>query len=108
MAKLNLFKYSVGSLGNSFLNIVATVLLIAIAFNLSWFMIFIRLYSQLTTVKDINKVVLNLESWLLIGNLTIFVLFFAYALGIRNLRSILAKKYLSNSIALNARLQTKD
>ena len=87
MAKSNLFKYSVGSFSNSFINIVITALVIAIAFNLSWFVMFIRLYGQLTIVKDINKSVFNLESWLLIGNLGIFILFFTYALVIRSLKS---------------------
>lgn len=93
MPKSIFSKSAISLVANSFINIVTIVLTIAIAFNLSWFLMFIRLYNQITIVKDFNKAVFNLESWLIIGNLSIFILFITYALGMKNLKSVIKRKY---------------
>ena len=92
MHKISSSKSSVYFAANSFINVIFAVLMVLITFNLSWFFMFMGLYSQATVMRNLNKAIFNLESLLLIGNLGIFFLFLTYALGIRNLRSILGRR----------------
>ena len=77
---------------NSFINFVTAILVLLITFNLGWLVMFIRLYSRWTVIRNLNRTLFNFESFLLLGNLGIFILFIAYALGIRSLRDILGRK----------------
>lgn len=92
MDKFSISKSSLSSNNNSFVNFLASILISLIAFNLSWLMMFIRLYNQVNIIKNLNKTLFNFESLLLLGNLSIVVLLIAYALGIKSLRGILGKK----------------
>ena len=80
-------------IGNSFVGFITSVLTVLVIFNLSWLVMFIRLYTRLSAATNLNRIILNLESILLLENLGIFILFVGYALRMKRLRSILGRKY---------------
>lgn len=92
MDKFRLSKSSLNFVNASLVNFISTILILLITFNLGWLIMFIRLYSQLALIKNLNKTIFNFESILLLGNLSIFVLFIAYALTVKSLRSILGNR----------------
>ncbi|MEM7759172.1 MAG: hypothetical protein AAF298_13755 [Cyanobacteria bacterium P01_A01_bin.40] len=92
MDKFSLSKSSVDDTDKSFANFITTVLILLITFNFGWLLMFIRLYNRLAVVRNLNKTLFNLESLLLLGNLSMFLLFVAYALGTRSLREILGRR----------------
>ena len=93
MHKANLFKSSANLVSNSFIGFVTTILTILVIFNLSWLIIFIRLCTRLSVAANLNKIIFNLESILLLGNLSILILLIGYVVGIRRLKLMLSKKY---------------
>lgn len=88
MDKFSLSKPSVDLVHNSFLRLFTTIAIILITFNLGWFTMLIGLYNRFGTVRNINKIIFNLDSFLLLGNLSILLLFIIYALSIRSLKDI--------------------
>ena len=77
---------------NSSLNLAITVLIVLVTFNLSWLLMFIRLCNRSNVVMLNTNTILNFESLLLLGNLSIPILFIACAWRIRNLREFLVRK----------------
>lgn len=92
MDKFSTSKSSVDANYRGIINFIAGTLILLVAFNLSWLIMFVRLYNRLSIVKDLNKVLFNYESWLLIGNLSIVILLIAYALGVKSIKEILGRK----------------
>ena len=90
--KYSLSKSSANLAKTSLINFTTTVLILLITFNLSWLVMFVRLYSRLTVVRNLNRTLFNFESLLLLGNFGFFILFIAYVLGTKSLRDILGKK----------------
>ncbi len=92
MYKLRFYRSSANLINNSLINFVAAILVLLITFNLGWFIAFIGLYTRLKMIGNLNKILFNLESILLLGNLGIVILLIAYVSSIKSLRSILGKQ----------------
>ncbi len=92
MDKFSISKSSLGTKNNNFVNFLASMLILSVAFNLSWLIMFIRLCDRINVIKNLNKTLFNFESLLLLGNLSIIVLLVAYAVGIKSLREILGRR----------------
>ena len=91
MHKLSLNK-SIDWVNNSFVNCLTTALVLLFTFNFGWLLTFIRVYTRLSVVKNLNRTIFNLESLLLLGNLGILVAFVAYVMAMRNLKSIMGRR----------------
>ena len=92
MNKFSLSKSPIDLACNSSMNLAITVLILLVSFNLGWLLMFIRLYNRSNIVILNTTTVVNFESLLLLGNLSIPILFIACAWRIKNLRESLAKK----------------
>lgn len=91
MYKLSFYRSSVSLISKGFINFAAAILVLLITFNLGWLIAFIRLYTQVKTFVNINKILFNLEAILLLGNLSILTLFVICILSIKSLRAIMSK-----------------
>ncbi len=91
MYKLSFYSSSSSLISKRFINFITAILVILITFNLGWLIAFVRLYTQVKTFVNINRILFNLESILLLGNLGIMTLFIIYILSIKSLRSIISK-----------------
>ena len=92
MDKFRLSKSSVNWFDSSSINSIATILVLLIAFNIGWLVMFLRVCSQLAVIQSLNQTLFNFESFLLLGNLSIFSLFIAYVLAIKSLREISGRR----------------
>lgn len=92
MNKFGLYKSPIDLACNSSMNLAITVLIVLVTFNLGWLLMFISLCNRSNVVILNTTTILNLESLLLLGNLSIPILFIACAWRIRNLRESLARK----------------
>lgn len=93
MHKSNLYESSFNLVSNSLTNFVTTILILLITFNLGWLMMFVRVSTRLAVVVNLHKTIFNLQSLLLLGNLSLFLIFMSYVVGIRSMRSILGRRY---------------
>ncbi len=95
MHKLSLSKSSVNLVGNKFANLATTILVLPITLNLAWLLMFIRISisSRLAVIRNFKKIIFNMESLLLIGNLSLLILFIACVLAMRSLKSFLGKRH---------------
>lgn len=71
---------------------MVSILILLITLNLGWLLMFVRVSSHLAVVRNISKTLFNYESFLLLGNLSLFILLMAYILGTKSLREILGRK----------------
>lgn len=92
MDKFSLSKSSVNSANSVLINFLAAILILLFSFNLGWLIMFVRFSSRLSVVRNLTRTIFNFESFLLLGNLGIFLLFITYALGLKNLRQILGTR----------------
>ena len=92
MDKFSLSKSSVNSANSFLINFLAAILILLFSFNLGWLIMFVRFSSRLSVVRNLTRTIFNFESFLLLGNLGIFLLFITYALGLKNLRQILGTR----------------
>ena len=93
MHKLSLSKSSVNLVGNKFANLATTILVLPITLNLAWLLMLIRISSRLAVIRNFKKIIFNMESLLLIGNLSLLILFIACVLAMRSLKSFLGKRH---------------
>ena len=92
MDKFSFSKSSVDLDYNNFVKFTTTILILLITFNLGWLVMLLRLYTRFNIVKNLNKILFNFDSFLLLGNLSILILFIIYALSIRSIKDILGRK----------------
>lgn len=67
----------------SFFNLLTISLLLLIGFNISWLFILVKISSRLILIKNLGRTIFNLESLLLLGNLSIIVLLAASMWGVK-------------------------
>ncbi len=73
MIKLDFYRSSANVLGKSLISLLIATLVLLITFNLGWLLMFVRISSRLSTMKYIGTTILNLESFLILGNFIIIV-----------------------------------
>jgi hypothetical protein len=81
MNKFSLFKSSVNSANSKLYNSIATTLMILIIFNIGWQVMFLKLYTHLAVIQNLDETLFDFEFWLLLGNSIIFMLFYCLWLG---------------------------
>ena len=67
----------------SFFNLLTISLLLLIGFNIGWLFILVKISSRLILIKNLGRTIFNLESLLLLGNLSIIVLLAASMWGVK-------------------------
>ena len=93
MHKFSFSRSSSNIFSNSLINFAITILVLLIAFNLGWLIAFVQLYAQPKIVGNLDKIIFHLQSILLLGNLSILLLFIGYIGIVKYVKSILGKRY---------------
>ena len=91
MLKLSVHKPLVNVIGNKVTSFLTAALALLITFNLGWLLTFIRISSQLNTIKNQGKAIFNLELLLLVGNFSIIILFVGFILTIEKFKLLFNK-----------------
>ena len=82
MLKLSYYRSLTNASKNSLISFLLTAtLILLITLNLSWLLILVKLSSRLTTIKNIIKILFNLESLLLLGNFSLIILSIGFVCG---------------------------
>lgn len=93
MNKIDLSKISNDLVRSKVIDFMVSLLFLLITFNAIWLVVFIRVSVNSVLSINTNWMMFGLESTLILGNLIIFVVFLAWILGIRSIRSILGRRY---------------
>ena len=86
MGKFNFYKSLTNVVKNSVITLLTTTLILLITFNLDWLLIVARIFSRLSFMKNLGKTIFNLESLLLVGNLSTIILFIGFVLAIKRFK----------------------
>ncbi len=81
MLKLSYYRSLTNAFKNGLISLLTATLILLITFNLSWLLMLVKLSSRLTTIKNISKIIFNLESLLLLGNFSLIILSIAFVWG---------------------------
>ena len=91
MAQLNSPRTLVNIFENKVTSFLTTVLALLITFNLGWLLTFIRISSQINTIKNQGKAIFNLELLLLVGNFSIIILLVGFILTMEQFKLLFNK-----------------
>ena len=86
MLKLSYYRSLTNASKNSLISFLLTAtLILLITLNISWLLMLVKLSSRLTTIKNISKILFNLESLLLLGNFSLIILSIGFVWGIQKI-----------------------
>ncbi len=88
MIKLDFYRSLTNVVGKSGTRLLIATLVWLITFNLGWLLMFVKIFSRLTKIKYIGTTILNLELFLVMGNVVIIICSIGFTSAIKFFKAI--------------------